>query len=127
MRRGPTRTQAGDAPAIALATALTLGLGALSSACATTTRVQLDCIPERVPVYVDGELLEDPSEELFLRSDEPHKIFVKAPGYEPQLVVLESLLDAEGRPRDREEVCIELVPVGQRRQLELETEEPAAP
>ena len=110
-----------DALPIALA-----GL-ALAGCVASTQRVALDCIPERAEIFVDGRLLEQPADELFLRTDEPHKIYVKGPGYTPQLVVIDSLRDAEGRPQlDRDRVCVELVPVGQRRELELEAEEPGA-
>ena len=96
----------------------------LAGCAATTQRVALECVPEQVQIYVDGRLLDEPPDALFLRTDEPHKIFVKRPGYEPRLLVLESLRDAEGRARlDRDALCLELVPVGQRRQLQLEAEE----
>jgi hypothetical protein len=95
--------------------------GCLSS----TQRVSIQCVPEEVKVYVDGRLLEDDAAEgVVLRTDEPHKIFVKGPGYEPQLVVLEPGVDAEGRETlGPDDVCIEIVPVGMHRELDLEMEQ----
>lgn len=112
------------------AATLAVALAALAGCVASTQRVALDCVPEQVEIFVDGRLLEEPTDELFLRSDEPHKIFVKRPGYEPRLLVLDTLRDEDGRARlDADSVCLELVPVGQRRQLRLEADdlEPGPP
>jgi hypothetical protein len=93
-----------------------------SAGCASTQGVRIACAPREVEIYVDGRLLEGTDDEIFLRTDEPHKIFVKAPGYEPLLVVLEPEVDAEGHPRFANELCIKPVAVGVGRSLELEVE-----
>ena len=81
-------------------------------------------MPEQVTVYVDQEALDGVPEALVLRSDRPHKIFLKGPGYEPQLIVLEPQLDERGRKAlQPKQICVELVPVGVDRRLELEIEE----
>lgn len=104
---------------VAGATAIALG-----AACASTQEIRVECVPEQVRLYVDGRLIEHPSERVALRSDEPHKIFARAPGYEPRLVVLEPHADAEGRTTLGEsDLCIELVPIGVGRELEIEVEE----
>jgi hypothetical protein len=95
--------------------------------CATSTQsVRIECVPEEVSIYVDGRLLEARSDELLLRTDAPHKIFVKGPGYEPRLVVLEPELDTDGRLHfSSSDLCVEVVPIGQDRELELEVEREA--
>lgn len=111
------------APAAALAALAGLLLGGLGAGCASTQEVRIDCVPEQVRVYVDGRLLEDSTDRVELRSDEPHKIFAKGPGYEPRLVVLEPRADADGRPTLGEgDVCMQLVPVGMGRELEIDVE-----
>lgn len=72
-------------------------------------------------MYVDGQLLE--GDETELRTDRPHKVYAKGPGYEPQLVVLEPEVDEDGRasfPED--DLCVRVVPVGMGRELEVEVE-----
>ncbi|MEM7409863.1 MAG: hypothetical protein AAF430_06495 [Myxococcota bacterium] len=92
-------------------------------ACVSSQTVRLRCVPEQVSIYVDGELLEAGVDEVVLRTDEPHKIFVKAPGYQPKLVVLEPETAADGRPHlGPDEVCIEPVAIGVDRKLEIEGE-----
>jgi len=116
------RTAATRLPAIGLAFASGLAAGCLTS----TERVRIECVPERVEVYVDGRLLETGETEVSLRRDAPHKIYVKGPGYEPQLVVLEPVVDAEGNETlGSDAVCIEVVPIGMQRELELEIERDA--
>jgi len=96
----------------------------VAAGCASTQEIQLQCVPEQVQVYVDGRLLEDGTDRIELTRDAPHKIFAKAPGHQPQLVVLEPRLDAEGRTTlGPDALCIELVPVGMGRELEIEMEE----
>ena len=58
-----------------------------------------------------------------LRTDEPHKIFVKAPGYQPKLVVLEPQAAEDGANLGPDEVCIEPVAIGVDRQLRIEGEQ----
>ena len=97
-------------------------LAALAVAgCASTQTVRISCVPQEVSVYVDGRLLE--GNEADLRTDRPHKIYAKGPGYEPQLVVLEPQTDRDGRASFREDdVCVRVVPVGMGRELEVEVE-----
>ena len=83
-------------------------------------------MPREVQVYVDGRLLE--GSEASLSTDRPHKIYAKAPGYQPRLVVLEPQVDEHGDSGfDDEDLCVELVPVGMDRELELDVEPGGAP
>jgi len=103
---------------VAVATSATV------AACAAKQRVPLDCVPQEVTVFVDQRALEELPESLELRSDRPHKIFLKGPGYEPQLIVLEPRRDESGRTAlHPDRICVELVRVGVDRQLTLEVEE----
>jgi len=96
-------------------------------ACAAKQRIALDCIPKQVTVYVDRRAIEPGTREIELRTDEPHQVYLKAPGHEPRLVVLEPQTDANGRsvlhPPD---VCVELVRIGVDRELSVEVEKPDA-
>jgi hypothetical protein len=98
----------------------------LLAGCATRQAVPLDCVTEEVVVYVDGRLLAENPGLLELSTDEPHKLYFKRPGFEPQLVVLDPSVDADGReslePRD---VCAELRPIGLDRELTIEAEDEA--
>jgi hypothetical protein len=101
-------------------------LAALAAAgCATSQTVHITCVPREVSVYVDGRLLEGDSADL--RTDRAHKIYAKGAGYEPQLVVLEPEVGADGHPAfpDRD-LCLRVVPVGMGRELEIHVE-PGAP
>jgi len=99
--------------------------------CAPKQRVPLDCVPEQVTIYVDGHALDETPDELELRADEPHKIYFKGEGYEPQLIVLESGTDSDGAAAlAPAEVCVELVAVEVERSLTLTPEvepTPASP
>jgi hypothetical protein len=106
---------------IAFVVVATLAIGI---ACAAKQRVPLDCVPEEVTVFVDQRALDELPETLELRSDRPHKIFLKGPGYEPQLIVLEPRRGDDGTSKlHPDRICVELVRVGVDRQLELEIEE----
>jgi hypothetical protein len=109
--------------------ALAATLATLCAAgCASTQSVRIRCVPREVNVYVDGRLLE--GDEASLRTDRPHKIYVKGPGYQPRLVVLEPQVDDRGRAAFRDEdLCVEVVPIGMSRELEVDVErgEPEAP
>jgi hypothetical protein len=87
--------------------------------------VRIQCVPREVKVYVDGQLLE--GGQAALRTDRPHKIYAKGPGYEPRLVVLEPEVDAQGRSAFRDDLCLEVVPVGMKREIELEVEHGGKP
>jgi hypothetical protein len=95
----------------------------LSVGCAAKQRIPLDCVTEEVVVYVDGQLLAEHPDALELRADEPHKIYFKRPGHEPELVVLDTARGDDGRPRlSPANVCVELVPIGLERELTIEAE-----
>ena len=97
-----------------------------SAGCAAKQTIPLDCIPQEVRVYVDGRLLEEHPDALELSAEDPHKLYFKREGHEPQLIVLDSLTDAEGNPRlSPDEVCVKLVRVGLGRELTIEAEEDA--
>ena len=71
-----------------------------------------------------GQLLEEHPDALELRVDEPHKLYFKRPGHEPELVVLDSVTGDDGRPRlEPSNVCVELVPIGLERELTIEAED----
>ena len=100
-------------------------LAMLAPGCAAKQRVTLDCIPEAVTVYVDGEALDEVPEDLKLRRDRHHTLFFKGPGYRSEMVVLRS------EEKDGElwlspgEVCVRPVLVDVERQLQIEVEEEA--
>ena len=99
-----------------------------AAACAPKQRIPLDaCVTEKVVVYVDGRLLESDPASLELRSDEPHKLYIKRPGEPPRLVVLEATPDPEGRLRlEPADPCSEIVAVGEGRELTIEVDDKAA-
>lgn len=102
---------------------LCLGLLGVAS-CATTQEIPLGCVHEKVQVYVDGRLLEQTPDSIDLAVDDPHKLYFKREGREPQLVVLEPRESPDGVMRlEPADVCAELVPVGLGRKLEIEVEE----
>lgn len=93
-------------------------------ACAPKQRIALDCIPKEVTVYVDGEALEKTPSEISLRSDQPHTLFVKGPGYQPEMIVLTSEEGPDGHQLSPAEVCVRPRYVGVRRELQVEIENP---
>jgi hypothetical protein len=104
-----------------------LVLAACLLACASTQRIALDCVPRHVTVYVDREAVEPGTPAVLLRTDRPHQIYLKAPGHEPELVVLEPRTDADGRTTlDPPDVCVDLVRIGVDRKLSVEAEQPDA-
>ena len=109
-----------------LAAGALLALAALL-ACAAKQRIPLDqCVTEKVTVYVDGRQLE--GNEAELSTDRPHKIYAKGPGYQSRLVVLEPEVDERGRGAFRDDdLCIEVVPIGMNRELEVDVERDARP
>lgn len=56
--------------------------------CAPKQPIPLDLGPMPLVVYLDGERLEEIPEELVLRANRDHTLFVKREGYRPQLVIL---------------------------------------
>src|SRR5262245_4422448 len=96
-------------------------LAIAAAGCATTQKVRVDCVPQKVTVYVDGQQLE--GNEAELSTDRPHKIYAKGPGYEPRLVVLEPAPGPDGKAAfASDNVCLEVVPVAVGREIELDPE-----
>lgn len=98
-----------------------------AAGCASTQQIPLDCVPEPITLYVDGEALEEIPESLELRRDQPHTLFFKGPGYQSELVVLRSE-EKEGEPwLTPSELCVRPVLIGVERRIEVEVEaeEPA--
>lgn len=98
---------------------LLLGCIAIAG-CAPKQRIPLDLGPGPVELFVDGERAEELPAELELRADRDHKVFVKRPGYVPELVVLEArgVDGREGLVPDR--VRVRLLPVIGDREIQIE-------
>lgn len=95
-----------------------------SVGCTTTQSIPLDCVPQEVEIFVDGKLLEGRPDAVSLSRDDTHKIYLKRPGYAPELLVLEPQAGPDGTNRlDASDVCVELVPVGVERNLTIEGED----
>jgi hypothetical protein len=43
--------------------------------CATRQPIAIDCVPEEVVIYVDGERIDGVPESIALRRDRPHTLF----------------------------------------------------
>lgn len=111
---------------LALAALLLLG------ACAAKQRVTLDCLPEHVTIFVDGQRLESDQNSVELDSDKPHLVMFRAPGYKPRMVVIDTDQSSEGTPLlHPTRVCADLLaqtPRMQRRlDLEVDDQPPAKP
>ena len=102
-----------------------LGLVGLNG-CASKQWVALDCLPEQVTIFVDGERLDHSPEALELDVDRPHTVLFRAPGYRPRMVVIEPDPTAEGRPAlQPERICADLFARAPRmqRHLDLQVDE----
>jgi len=103
-------------PTIALALLGTLG-------CASTQKITLECVPENVVVYVDGNALDRLPEELKLERDQYHTVFVKAEGYRPSLIVLRTE-ESDGEKRlSPDSLCVREHLIEMHGDLELEVED----
>lgn len=93
-------------------------LALAASGCATKQRVALDCVPRDVTVYVDGRAVATGTQSVELSRDRAHTVYFKGGGYEPRMVVLESV-DSGLSPPD---VCSHtaFVPVRPKVQMQLE-------
>ena len=97
--------------------------------CAPKQKIALDCVPEEVVIYVDGEPLDEPPPALDLRSDRPHKLYFKGPGLVPELVVLNSgKMDGKAK-LSPSEVCVKprYVQVGRELEMEIDPNVSTAP
>ena len=93
---------------------------ALLAGCASKQRIALDCVPSGVTVYVDGRALEETPDSIALRKDEPHTVFFKGVGYQPQMVVLNSW-EEDGRKRlTPTDLCAEVAFVAVRPEVHME-------
>jgi hypothetical protein len=106
--------------------ALLISLSLVASGCATRQSIPVECTTETVKIFVDGQLMEGNPDLLELSTDEPHVVFIRAEGFVPQQYIFEPELDEDGEPRlTPGNICVELVPVGQGRRLEVEVDDPA--
>ena len=108
-----------------------LGLMGLCG-CAAKQRVALDCLPEQVTIFVDGERLDHSPEALELDVDRPHTVLFRAPGYRPRMVVIDIDETPEGRPvLQPTRVCAALLAraprMRRRLDLQVDAHPPAAP
>jgi hypothetical protein len=99
-------------------------------ACAPKQPVPIEVGPAPVEVYVDGVRLEEPlPDELELKSDRGHVIFVKKDGHRAQQVILRSVDQADGPPRlEPDAVVVDLrreTPKSRRLEVELDESLPA--
>jgi len=105
-------------------------LAALATAgCATKQPIAIDCVPEEVVIYVDGERIDGVPESIKLRRDRPHTLFFKGPGIEPELVVVNSTV-VDGRSTlEPAELCVEprYERVGRKVKIEIEPDVAAGP
>ena len=106
---------------------IVLPLAALG--CAAKQPIAIDCVPEEVVIYVDGERIDGVPESIALSRDRPHTLFFKGPGIEPELVVVNSTL-VDGRPAlEPAELCVEprYRRVGRKLRIEIEPDVAAGP
>jgi hypothetical protein len=92
----------------------------LALACATRQRIPIDCVPEGVTVYLDGEALDGVPESLDLDAGRPHTLYFKGEETIPELVVLKST-EVDGKLRLLPaEVCVHPHVARARRSLHVE-------
>ena len=88
--------------------------------CAAKQPIAIECVPEEVVIYVDGEKIRGVPAEVALRTDRPHTMFFKGPGIEPELVVLNQTTVAGRAALEPALVCVEPRYKQVRRKLEVE-------
>ena len=94
--------------------------------CATRQRIPIDCVPENVTVYLDGEALEEVPTAVELDPKRPHTLYFKGDEIVPELVVFETT-DVDGVARlSPEEVCVHPRVARARRVLRVEIDPGAA-
>jgi hypothetical protein len=104
-------------------------LALATSGCATKQPIAIDCVPEEVVIYVDGERIDGVPESIRLRRDRPHTLFFKGPGIEPELVVVNSTV-VDGRAAlSPAELCVEprYERVGRKVEIAIEPDVAAGP
>lgn len=93
-----------------------------SPSCATKQTIPLDCVPKDVTIYVDKKPLDSVPNEIELRTDRPHTLFFRGEGYDPAMVVLDSVSGEHGPALAPSDVCVELHFVKRAQELEIEIE-----
>ena len=105
---------------------LLLGAGSCAS-CAKYQNVGIQSTPEGAEIFLDGEKVGETPRQLAVARDGEHAVYLKKPGYRPELVVLELHQPSAGptflTPAD---VRVSLTPIlgGHDRSLEIEAEAP---
>lgn len=97
--------------------------------CATKQPIVIDCVPEEVVIYVDGERIDGVPDSIALSRDRPHTLFFKGPGIEPELVVVNSRV-VDGRAAlEPAELCVEprYKRVGRKVRIEIDPDVAAGP
>ena len=97
--------------------------------CATKQPIAIDCVPEEVVIYVDGERIDGVPDSIALSRDRPHTLFFKGPGIEPELVVVNSRV-VDGRAElEPAELCVEprYKRVGRKVRIEIDPDVAAGP
>jgi len=97
--------------------------------CATKQPIAIECVPEEVVIYVDGERIDGVPEEIALSRDRPHTLFFKGPGIEPELVVVNSTTVDGKAALEPAEVCVHprYKRVGREVQIEIAPDVSAGP
>lgn len=100
-----------------------------ASGCATKQPVAIECVPEEVVIYVDGERIDGVPEEIALRRDRPHTLYFKGPGIEPELVVIDSTTVDGKAALEPAEVCVQprYQRVGREVQIQIDPDVSAGP
>jgi len=100
-----------------------------SAGCATKQPIAIDCVPEEVVIYVDGERIDGVPEEIALSRDRPHTLFFKGPGIQPELVVVNQTTVDGREALEPAEVCVEprYARVGREVKLEIDPDVAAGP
>ena len=93
-----------------------------TAGCAPKQKIPLDCVPKDVTIYLDKKPLDSVPDEIELRADRPHTLFFRGEGYEPTMVVLDSVKREQGPVLSPDNVCVELRFVERSRDIEVEIE-----
>lgn len=96
-----------------------IGLALAVGGCATQQRVSLACVPRDVSVYVDGRAVAPGTESVELSRKRTHTVYFKGGGYEPRMLVLESV-DSRLSPPD---VCSHTAFVPMRPSVQMHLED----
>ena len=102
--------------------ALFISLALFAAGCAAKQTIPLDCVPKDVTIFVDKKPLDNVPDAIELRTDRPHTLFFRGEGYEPAMLVLESVDGEHGPALAPSDVCVELHFVERTRNVEVEIE-----